>query len=162
MSDLAWDKLSSLASCLCAAIEEANVDPVCFCGVMPGAAVALDYINFGCDKSDGMAWVRLTTSYLTESFPNQLVRETKCGSEVAVVAEIGLVRSMPPSEDGEPPDAALMLAAAERQVTEAALMRRAVVCCLKSGSILGTYQPIGPDGGAIGGQWMVSIPTLDP
>lgn len=160
--DPVWAKLSKLSSCLCAAIEEAGVDPVCFCGVMPGVAVALDYTNFGCKTSDGMAWVRLSTEYLTEAFPNPLVRESKCGTEIAFVAEVGMVRSMPLNDDGEPPDAATMMAAAERQITEASIMRKAVVCCLKSGSILGAYTPVGPDGGAIGGSWLVSIPTLDP
>lgn len=162
MSDLAWAKLVRLRDCLCDAINASDLDPVCMCAVVPGAGVALDFIHSGCKGgADGMAWVRLTNEYPTVSFPQAAAGPTKCGAEIAVVAEVGLVRSMPIPEDGEPPDAATYQAVAEVQIEEAALMRKAIVCCFGSAVILGVYTPVGPVGGAIGGLWQATIPTAE-
>lgn len=161
MSDLVWDKLTQLADCLCGTFADADVDELCFCGIVPGAAIAYDYIDRECPDTSGMAWVRLSTQYATRSFPQQLVTSTPCGAEIAVVADLGVIRNIPLGDNGEPPDAAVMQAVAENQVNEAALMRKAVTCCLGDGVILGQYVPVGPDGGAVGGYFTVSIPTLE-
>lgn len=160
MSEPVWPKLAEAAACLCAAITDSGFEQVCFCGVVPGSLVAYDFINGGdCTDRDGMAWVRLVTQYPSQSYPTPLTSPSPCAVEVVFVAEMGLIRSFPVSE--EPPDEATYKAHAERQIAEAALMRRAVLCCYRSRAILSNYTPIGPTGGAIGGTWTFTSPTLD-
>jgi hypothetical protein len=37
-------------------------------------------------------------------------------------------------------------------------MRRAVVCCRESKDwVMGTYTPLGPEGGVVGGIWLVAL-----
>ncbi len=156
-----WDILVDVAACLCDAVAKAEMDDLCFCGILPGTAVAADYINGGCEDSDGMGWVRLVNLVPTQKFPQPLVvADAACASINAIGIEVGILRSMPSgTSDGEPPDAADMQAAAERQVLEAELMKTVIACCYGNGALLGTYAPLGPAGGAIGGYWQFSAPS---
>lgn len=161
--DPVWYKLAELAECLCQTVaDDPNCEPLCFCGVVPGGGIALDYIHTDeCASKDGMGWVRMVTEFVTRAFPQPLTDATPCAAEVAFTAEVGLIRTFPISEDGEPPDAATYLAYSERQIGEAAMLRKVIVCCYGNSAVLGTYVPIGPQGGAIGGAWTLTSPTLD-
>lgn len=153
-----WPTLTELAACLCTQLHDSGLPDVCFCGVLPGSEVAWDYAS-GCDNC-GMAWVRLLGMQPSTAFPQADINPSNCSKPLAYTVEMGVLRCAPmPKEDGTPPTLEEMLDATELQIADAAAMRRAVACCLGvRGWILGPYQPVGPQGGAVGGLWTVNIP----
>lgn len=157
-----WQVLTQMADCLCEAVSTSQLDPLCFCSVLPGGGqVAFDFVNGNCDESDGMGWVRLVTLYPTRIFPQPIVEGAgNCNSILAVGVEVGIVRSVPlGDEEGNPPDMATMMAVAQQQAEESELIRRAIACCYGNGALVGTYAPVGPGDGAIGGYWQFSAPS---
>jgi hypothetical protein len=152
------DTLEKLASCLCAQIETDGLPAVCFCGLAPGAEIALDYQGDCPDGVCGMAWVRLATAYPATALGNTSEQPGNCAVPVGFDVEIGIVRCASlPDEDGSPPSEADLLADTQIQVADMLVMRRAVVCCVGSDHLLRAYTPIGPDGGVVGGVWAVSL-----
>lgn len=158
---VAGEVLVDLAACLCATLETEGLPEPCFCGVMPGAQVALDYS--GCFSDDcggnGMAWVRLAGFYQANG-PGALATQAgQCGVGLGVDIEVGVIRCISAGEnDGSPPSAADMLAASLLQYADMAAMRKAFLCCttlsLKD-TVIGQYTPIGPQGGIVGGTWQI-------
>lgn len=157
---LVWASLLRLADCLCTSVKEAGLPDLCFCGVQPGAAVVYDFIHSGgCEDSDGMGWVRLGSVFFSRDGQQPAPSTVPCGTDKAFTFDIGIVRSMPLGDDGEPPSAEQFLEAAAQQVSEMEAMARAVTCCYERDASLSTYAPIGPDGGAIGGFWRGVAPA---
>lgn len=143
--------LDDLATCLCAQILTDGLPPVCTCGVMPGAEVALDYAG-DCDDTCGMAWVRLASSYPSVTIGQPSERPGNCSSGIGIEVEIGIMRCIDLGDGVTPPDPAEMAAAATLQYADMLAMWRAVACCRTSKDwILGTYVPYGPQGGILGG-----------
>lgn len=148
--------LTDLASCLCAGVHSAGLPEPCFCGVMPGDAVALDY----CQECDGgrcgVAWVRLVA---ITSQSQSLDPGNTCVVLPVATVEVGIGRCAPmPGSDGSPPSEAEMLGATQTQVVEAAVMRDAITCCADDYDVvLGSYTPMGPNGGCLGGVWSLTV-----
>jgi hypothetical protein len=144
--------ISSLAECLCA---ELNDDALCFCGVFPGGD-PYDAMG-GCENDGcGQAWVRLLSVVpaSTVGQPNLTLRN--CNAGLSYDVEIGVLRCFPNQEEAL--SEAELLAIADRQYNDMLAMRRAVNCCEELDEyILGGYLPVGPDIGAIGGIWSVTI-----
>lgn len=166
VNNLIWPKLEQLRDCLCESVVAAGLTPLCNCSIMPGAAIAYDFIHNGeCEDSDGMGWVRLGSVYLTRSFPLAANSIVPCDQATsAFTVDVGIIRSMPLAEDGEGLDAADFEAAADIQTSEMAVIQQAILCCYGSQNdlvMLGGYTPVGPDGGAIGGFWTATLGTLD-
>jgi hypothetical protein len=148
--------LTELATCLCASIEALGAEEPCTCGVVPGEVVAPDM----CDESGcGTAWVRLSASYPANGVgvPNETLRN--CGSGIGYEVELGVIRCVQIMEDdGSGPDAATLQAAVELQLADMKAMYMAINCCSGSKAwIVGSYTPIGPEGGAVGGILTVSM-----
>lgn len=155
--NLIFAKLTSLAECLCATIITEGLPEPCFCGVVPGDIVALDYIN-GCDDKCGMAWVRLALASPTTGVGVVDEQVNNCGSTVGFTTEVGIARCLPVNEDGTPPDVADYLASAQLQIADMLAMRKAIECCEDLGDlILDSYQPLGPSGMAVGGFWLATM-----
>ena len=146
-----WERVTNLATCLCATCEE-NATPLCFCGVVPGLEVALDY-HGNCANVCGMAWVRVSAMYPASSVGAVNTQPGNCGSLVGVDVELGIMRCMPVGEaDGSPPTPDQLRAAAELQISDALALWSAVRCCdPDSDWLIGQYQPFGPSGGIVGG-----------
>lgn len=145
----AWALLSAMRDCLCEAIEGSG-RPVCFCGILAGALAVHDY------GDDGQAWVRLVTTFPTESFPQPAGAGGRCGSAQAYQVEVGIIRCAALAEmDGTPADVQEQEYAAEVQMADMELMRQAIACCVGSNYeyVLGQYLPMGPAGGVVGGAW---------
>jgi hypothetical protein len=69
-----------------------------------------------------------------------------------------VLRCISIEEDGGVMDPADMLAAVNQQIEDMMAMRRALLCCdAIESSVMGLYTPVGPDGGLVGGTWLVSI-----
>lgn len=134
-------------------------DDFCSITVQPGNAVAFD---FG-PESDcrGGAWVRLVGINPTMRFPAADVGVNNCAYTLAFIVEVGMMGPVPVMEDrlGHfvlPGDTELF-DAAMRQAGEAQLMFDAIKGALIPQKVAGSYTPIGPDGGVIGGTWTVTV-----
>lgn len=159
-----FDRLSSLAECLCDTITAEGVPAVCFCGVVPGEAAASDYFGTGnCTKGVcGMAWVRLVNMYPSTSVGIADVTVGNCSKELGLDVEVGIMRCYQSARDerGNPPTLAYVAEATAQQVLDAEVMYKAISCCDDISShdlVVGTYQPLGPEGGVVGGFWMLSM-----
>lgn len=156
-----WPMAVQLAECLCAQIADRGLPEPCFCGVIPGEAVALDYCT-GCDDSAcGMAWVRVAGVGTRLGFVDQRSARSTSGCQVVLEAtfEIGIVRCAPmPGSDGSPPSMAAQLDAAQLQLADMAAALRAANCCFDTRDVqLDGWVPIGPLGGCLGGAWSVTV-----
>lgn len=160
MSGEAWASLDRLRTCLGTAIAEAKLPPVCALAVMPGQGVAHDFV-YSCDDKDGLAWVQLTAQYPSTNVAQPTRGVTKCGADYGIGVNIGIIRSFPIPEDGEPPEVSVFEAMALQQLREMEVIRYALVCCYPEDVALGSYTPIGPQGGAFGGAWVANIALVD-
>lgn len=149
--------LATLAAALCAELtvaeEDSDVPKPTLCTVLPGSAVAFDY----CDEG-GMAYTRLVGIIPINANPG------KCATEFEVGVEIAILRCAPVvTEGGELPDDAEQLAASMLQNFDMGLMHK-VISCTEVPQVfdfltLGTFTPIGPDGGCLGGSWTATWRT---
>jgi hypothetical protein len=152
--------LADLATCLCAQILTDGLPPVCFCGVVPGQDVALDYAG-DCDDACGQAWVRLATAYPSVSVGQPSQIPNNCTVGIGVEIELGIVRCLDVGDGQTPPDPVELTAAGVLQVADMMAMWRAVACCRQSKDfIIGQYAPIGPQGGLVGGTLPLGILVL--
>lgn len=156
------DRLTAIAACLCAQIETDGLPPVCFCGVVPGDQVALDYVGDNCATACGMAWVRLIGMYPSVSLGQPNTEPGNCQSLLGLEVEVGIMRCASlPDDDGTPPSAADLAGDVELQAADALTMRRALLCCASSQDLmLGPYTPQGPEGGLVGGVWGAALLEL--
>jgi len=143
--------LTDLVTCLCAQILTDDLPPVCFCGVLPGDEVALDYAG-DCDDACGMAWVRLTTAYPSVSIATPAAIPGNCAMGIGIEIEMGIVRCLDVGEGGTPPEPESLTASAALQVADLMAMWRAVHCCQSAKDfVIGQYVALGPQGGIVGG-----------
>lgn len=151
--------LVELATCLCAELESAGLPTPCYCGVLPGQVVPLDYCG-ECGERCGMAWVRLATIGEELSLTGEQVRRTsRCAVPLQATVEVGVARCAPSPDDlGNPPSEAAQLAATQLQMADMAAALRAITCCSVADYALGTWTPAGPEGGCLGGSWLVTFP----
>lgn len=156
-ADPITEVLAELAGCLCNQILLDGADPVCFCGVVAGANMAIDYTG-QCDDACGMAWVRMVTAVPANGFGVPNTETGNCGAALGIDIEMGIARCFPVTSDGEPPDVASQLAVAAQVNADMMVMRRAIACC--SGSkdwVIDNYVPFGPQGMSVGGTWGLSM-----
>jgi hypothetical protein len=153
--------LTDLATCLCAQILTDDLPPTCFCGIVPGEVVALDYSG-DCADECGMAWVRLSAAYPSTIVAVPSPMPGNCAVGIGIEVEMGIVRCISPGgEDGQPPEPAELAAAAVLQQADMMAMWRAVACCRTNKDwMIGTYTPFGPEGGLVGGTLALSILVL--
>ena len=152
--------LETLAACLCEQVNADGLTPLCFCGVLPGEAVAVDYVG-QCEDRDGMAWTRLALLYPATGVGVINQRVHNCGGGLTAEIEIGVMRSTPTlTPDGEPPTEADQLLSSQVQIADMLAMHRAVSCCASLQQydyILSQYRPRGPAGFAVGGTFTVMV-----
>lgn len=160
-----------LAACLCAEIAASELPTPCFCGVLPGSTVSLDYCGGdSCEgECGGQAWVRPVDIYPSAVFPNPDVTPTNCNSPLAFRLEVGIGRCVPMGHNNPvggytPPTVDEQLAAARLQMADMAAMRRAIQCCMAGNEnldyVLESYTPLIPQGGCGGGSFTVVIRSL--
>jgi len=155
-----FTSITELATCVCAQIVADGLPDVCFCGVIPGEAASAMYQG-NCAKKCGMAWVRLVAVAPAAGVGVPTETPGNCAVGIGYEVEVGVLRCTPIGTATEPPTPAQLLGAAELQHADMMSMRRAVYCCTGSRDwILGTYAPMGPGGGMVGGAWSVSMWSL--
>lgn len=135
--------------------------------LVPGALPAWD------ECCDGFLYVRLVSMYPTAGqsapFPNQDTRPGNCKPVmIASQLAIGVLRCAATVDDnGVVPTAATLTAEARGMTADASILLAAIKCCIAdmagdSGSLveqllLGAWQPLGPDGGCVGGEWTLTV-----
>jgi hypothetical protein len=158
-----WSMMTSLAACLCAQInDEANgLKGVCFCGVLPGEAVPMDYVDGCSDEVCGMAYVRMSALYPSTGVGMISEQPGNCNAGIGVDLEVGILRCITGMDDsGNLPTDAEMFEAVQSQIADALAMQRAIQCCEALPSkdfILSSYAPTGPMGGVYGGTYSLSV-----
>jgi hypothetical protein len=154
--------LAILLEQLVAQLRDAGqLDSMCAVTAYPGNAVPADYV--GGDECGGMAWVRHVSSNPTVRFPAADVSVDNCLSTLAHIIEVGIIRPAPiPQSDGRDvdlPDPIEHLNSALDIAEDMVLMKNAIARAARSIDfvILGSYSPVGPEGGAVGGTWSLTV-----
>lgn len=152
------ERLEALATCLCGEVKSGGAPDVCFCGVLPGAEVALDYQG-DCSDVCGMAWVRLVTTYPATVIGQANEQPGNCASQTGFDVELGVVRCIDVLDaQGNPPSPAELLTSTRLQMADRDAIVRAILCCYTTKDfLLGAYTPYGPEGGMVGGVMLVSL-----
>lgn len=151
--NLIMPALMALHECLCAELVKSGLDAGCECALLHGAAVNVAPPAVG----KGYAWVSLESIFPSKSFPNPDSGANNCPSPLAALVIVGVLRCFPVKPTGESADD--MLLYMDKQMADMAAMRRAILCCasIEDDVQLGSYTPIGPEGGIYGGSWTVSL-----
>lgn len=160
MAQSARQMADILLACLVVALREKGHEEVCSTAVYHGDSVTLDYADCG-----GMAWVRLVTTGPSRNFPAIVSDLNSCGATLAHSFELGVMRAAPlavallagsgvdlPSDEENSEAASLALD--DMECLWAAIQTaRADIELL----VPGTYTPVGPTGGSLGGTWSVTV-----
>jgi hypothetical protein len=156
------EMLTVLLQELSAGLDDAGLlKSMCAVTVYPGTAVPVDYV--GGEGCGSMAWVRHISANPTVRFPSADVSVDNCAYSLAHIVEVGIVRPSPiPESDGstiELPDDVAHFNSAMELADDMILMKDAIQRAAKSIDflILGSYVPVGPEGGAVGGTWTVTV-----
>lgn len=168
---LVYPTAVAMAACLCAEIEASDLPTPCFCGILPGSSVTLDWCggNQCTGSCGGQAWVRPGEVYPSSIFPQPDVTPGNCDSPLAFRLEVGIARCIPTGSNNPvagftPPSLAEQLEAARLQLADMAAIRRAIQCCLGADEdldyVLESYTPLNPQGGCGGGSFTVVIRKL--
>lgn len=163
LDNIVFSQMAAIAECLCAQIKENDLPGLCFCGILGGDG-PYDMTGVGDDCEEGgcgQAWVRFVTGYPSTEVGVALQTPNNCKSNgFGYDLEVGITRCVTIPDDGEAMDHAEMLAASQLQIADMLTMQQALLCCNALNSedfVLGAYIPIGPEGGILGGRWILSI-----
>jgi len=154
--------LAVLLEELSAGLEDAGLlESMCTVTIFPGIAVPIDYVGSS-DTCGSMAWVRHVSTNPTIQFPSADLSIDNCASTLAHIIEVGLIRPSPiPESDGrhvDLPDDLTHMNASLQLADDMMLMKDAIARAAKviDFVILGSYTPVGPEGGAVGGIWSLT------
>lgn len=171
MDNRVFSQMAEIAECLCGKIAENDLPKVCFCGIIAGA-LPYDAQGVGGECYDemsnpvedaegcGQAWVRLTTAYPSSAVGFADTTPGNCSKGFGYDIEIGITRCIRIVENGGSLPADEMLGAVQLQIADMLTMQQAILCCSSfagENSVLGQYTPIGPEGGVVGGSWVISV-----
>lgn len=150
-----WPLMVQVRDCLCETLTARGLMPGdCFCGIFPGDLAPWFY-------RQGMAWVRMTDTFPTTSFPQQATPASSCASFLAAELEVGVLHCAPTfGPDKIPPSQEEQFEAARLQLATMRAIQQAIVCCDIEYKALGSYTPAGPQGGLYGGSWTMTVGAL--
>jgi hypothetical protein len=152
MTDMVAPVMEQVLECAAAVLEP----PVARSSLYSGATVAFD------DCCDGQVWVRLVslTPVLVQDRA-QTGRTTTapgCGviGWVALLA-VGALRCAAVVDDaGHAPAPAVLTAETQQMTADAFALAEALTCCAVDVTPQ-RWDPIGPEGGCVGGEWTVAV-----
>ena len=147
--------LAELLECVCTNLEEHGSGPVCWCGVYPGNAVSFESCDECSNGSCGSAYVNPGTTWSYQTFPSPAF-DAACTLPLAYTIDVGIQRCFPTmEEDGTLPPAGVITETALNVMQDQWALHKAIRCCeFEQGKIvLGSWTPIGPQGGCVGGFW---------
>lgn len=142
--------LLKLKDCLCSELASAGLDGQCQCVLLHGAGAQPALPSAG----KGVAWVGLNSIFPSTTFPEPSESASSCSAPLAASVTVGVIRCYQVKTSGESEED--MRTYMDLQMADMAAMRRAILCCADIEGVdvdLGTYSPIGPEGGIYGGMW---------
>lgn len=154
------DILIDLAACLQVQIETDKLPGTCVMTPVPGAGFAAEWTG-DCETACGAAWVRLGQAYPSTSIGAADLTPGNCNKGTGLDVELGVMRCMDVSEI--PSTTESLTDSVKLQTADMLAMLKAIRCCSTLESqdfILGTYNPIGPLGGMVGGSWTIYVHVL--
>lgn len=156
--DTALTVMDALRVCL-----TAQLAPVCGgVALIPGQQAYPDSCGCGNDGC-GQAWVRLDSLYPSKQFPVQDISPTNCGSPLAAVIEVGVLRCVPTlTAGGTPPTVVALTQAAIDAAADTSAMLEALACCpevQERPHILGRYAARDA-GDCGGGVWTITVQMM--
>jgi hypothetical protein len=171
------DAAQWLVECLCDQLVQSLGGPVCQCCLAPGNTLPMDYCGGDeCDTCNdgsctGQAAVNVLQIYPTTQFPTPAVDARRCAtySWAALLSMTVFRCAAVQDEKGCPPPCDAQTHDALVAWSDAEAMHRAVLCCFLEGRdpcdadlVIGTWTPVGPDGGCHGGTLTVTVPVAPP
>jgi hypothetical protein len=149
-------QMMELKNCVCEALAEFGGGELCWCGLYPGQQVSWEYCGECAGDVCGMAYVRLAGVFPYDVFPEAVI-DQRCVRPLAWEIEVGALRCIPQRPDGEPLDQRSMNEVALHQINDAYAIYWAMRCCGIELAV-GSYVPVGPEGGCVGGFWTAFLP----
>ena len=154
-------RLELLLACLEDRLAAYDV-PVCRAFIHPGAMAPWDACGESGDGAEGQAWVGVSG---IAPQPTQDAGQRIQPVEYAVSVVVGVLRCAAVVDDqGNPPTVEAVMADAEKQTRDAAIVREVLECCYpkmtdaaRGEFLMGNWEPLGPLGGCVGGQWRATI-----
>lgn len=160
MSKSMFDMMTSLAGCIETTFAEDGRPAVCFNGVVMGDGMSAAWAG-ECDNDlCGMTWVRLVNVYPANTPGAQNQQANNCASGLGAEFEVGVLRCTPIDAIDAEEEEADALATTSDVLADIVSLRKAIVCCNdipKNESVLGTWTPMGPLGGLVGGAWLLYV-----
>lgn len=152
MSTWISDYTSMLEACIAERFGE-----LCGWGVIAGDQPSLDFCG-GCDGGKcGQWWIAVQGIFPFTRFPDP-DEAANCATELAITVQVGIVRCFPVPEDGSAPTHEQHAEAFAEQMADALALHAAAVCCPSGHEVaVGSWSPIGPDGGCLGGTWSLRV-----
>jgi hypothetical protein len=162
--DPVWLAAENLLSCVEEALSKYDA-PACRTFIAPGAAPAWD-VCCDCGAGDGMAWVQIAEVFPSDNFPAVQGAGMRCNyAENGVRFNIAVIRCAAVLDDqGRPPSSERLTADARKVQRDRAIINEAIRCCYLSDAdpgsfVIGTFTPLGPQGGCVGGTTSLQIAT---
>lgn len=162
-------KMEAIKDCVEAALVDCN-RPVCRSSLKPGAEEFIPWDNCcECSNGEGELWVGVNRVWPSDNFPFQVTGTERPCSFLAYAAElsIGVMRcSLALTDSGEAPTTERMEAEVAKMTADRAAVGQAIRCCYgptveKGEYLIGSWVPLGPNGGCVGGQQSLTITFLD-
>ena len=150
--DAIWPLMVQMQQCLCETLTERGLMPGdCFCGILPGDSAIWDF-------QSGAAYVRLVDVYPSTTFPAANTNPgTSCAAMLVATLEVGLTQCIPINADGSPLTQVQQMEVSRHQMAGMRAVQQAIACCDIPLVVLGTYTPVGPQGGLVGGFWQINV-----
>lgn len=156
--------VEDLLACLVVRLDELDA-PVCRAFWHPGSTAPWDACGTEDGGAEGQAWVAVPRVYPSDNFPTETIDAHRCfprGFAAEVV--VGVLRcAATVDSSGRAPTAEQVTMDALKVSRDRAIALDAIVCCLIGEDAdpgeyrLGAWEPLGPNGGCVGGQWTVTV-----
>lgn len=167
LADPLWPFLAVLTATLDEVLDEFDA-ATCRTFVAPGASAVWDVCCPCARDAEGQAWVAVQSYGPSDTFPNLSNAPLRCKPDQYVATvDVGVLRCASTVDDaGNAPSSDLLIEEAQKVSRDRTLVQYALLCRfaeeadLYPGEIaLGTWVPLGPQGGCVGGQTTVSFVT---
>jgi hypothetical protein len=156
--------LDVLLACLESGLDAYGV-PACRTFIQPGAVAPWDACGMSEGGAEGQAWVAVERMYPVRDFPTPHTPARPEAVEYAADIVVGVLRCAATVDDeGRPPPVEAVMADSVAQTRDAGILRDVLLCCFVPAVgasvgefVLGSWEPLGPLGGCVGGQWRATI-----
>lgn len=155
--DPVWTRAEALLACLETVLSKYDAE-ACRTFIAPGGPPSWD-VCCDCETGDGQAWVQIASVTPTDDFPIPQSGPMRCPpSGFAALLNIGILRCAAVLDDqGRAPSSERLTADAAKVQRDRAIVAETLRCCYLDDAdpgtyVIGSWTPLGPQGGCVGGQ----------